>query len=130
MESQRWTEGRSGNMIELGGNIKLIGFNEMEPAMLIVVKKIVVNYAKKISTTTDLKELSLHVKEVHKTASANQRWELQAKLSTDSKVYAADVTDFNIFFAMDKALSKVMSELAKEKSSPIHDLPSSHEEKE
>jgi len=40
------------------------------------------------------------------------------------------VTDFNIFFAMDKALSKVMSELAKEKSSPIHDLPSSHEEKE
>jgi len=34
--------------IELGGNISLIGFRDVEPGKLIVVKKIVGNFVKKI----------------------------------------------------------------------------------
>ena len=37
-------------MIELGGNITLVGFKEMGFGELIVVKKIVGNYARKLST--------------------------------------------------------------------------------
>jgi len=40
-------------MIELGGNIKLKGFSEIDNASLIVIKKIVGNYAKKLAETTD-----------------------------------------------------------------------------
>ena len=37
------------DMMQLGGNIQLIGFREIDPARLIVVKKMVGNYVKKIS---------------------------------------------------------------------------------
>ena len=36
-------------MITLGGNIKLDGFDELDPGMLIVVKKMVGLFAKKVS---------------------------------------------------------------------------------
>lgn len=117
-------------MIELGGNIKLIGFKELDPGMLIVVKKIIGNYAKKISTISPFQELSLHTKEIHKTVT-NQKYELQAKLVIDgNSVISAEVTDFNLFFAMDKALSKLMSDVSRTRANPIHDVSSSHEGKE
>ncbi|MFH1456191.1 MAG: hypothetical protein ABIF40_04550 [archaeon] len=36
-------------MIELGGNINLKGFDDLEPMQMIVAKKIIGNYAKKVS---------------------------------------------------------------------------------
>ncbi len=36
-------------MIELGGNIKLEGFDDLEPMKLIVAKKIIGNFAKQVS---------------------------------------------------------------------------------
>ena len=36
-------------MIELGGNIKLESFDEIQPAQLIVIKKVVGNFAKQYS---------------------------------------------------------------------------------
>lgn len=99
--------------IELGGNIKLTGFKELDPGMLIVVKKIVGNYAKKISEqASEFQELTLTLKEVHKTEK-NRKYELQGKLVTDKKVYSAEMTDFNLFYAMDKVLSKLMEEAKK-----------------
>ena len=97
-------------MIELGGNIKLSGFNELEPAMLVVVKKMVGNYVKKMTDhSTEFKELNLHLKEVHKTEK-NSKYEIHARLDAD-KLYAAEVIDFNLFFAIDKVLSKIMHEI-------------------
>lgn len=100
-------------MIELGGNINLAGFKDLEPGVLIVVKKVVGNYAKKISEqATEFQELTLTLKEVHKTEK-NQKNELHGKLVTDKKVYSAEVTDFNLFYAMDKVLSKLLEEAKK-----------------
>ena len=100
----------TGEMIELGGNIKLSGFKELEPAMLVVVKKMVGNYAKKMTDhSTSFKELNLHLKPVHKTEK-NSKYEIQARLSSD-KMYNSEVVDFNLFFAIDKALSKIMNEI-------------------
>ena len=45
--------------MQLGGNIELNGFNELERSKLVVVKKIVGNYAKEFSDKTRFDKLSL-----------------------------------------------------------------------
>lgn len=103
-------------MIELGNNITLIGFKTLEPAKLVVVKKVVGNYAKKINEVIGpFNKLILHLKEIHKTAEANQKYEIQGKLELTSKQYNSEVTDYNLFFAIDKALSTIAGKAKKDK---------------
>lgn len=92
--------------LELGGNIRLSGFSEIEPAALIVVKKIVGNYTKKITERVQgFQDIQVNMKKVHENNHA-----IMAKVTAD-KVYNAEVTDYNLFFALDKALSKIMREM-------------------
>lgn len=89
-------------MIELGGNIKLIGFKDLEPAKLVVVKKVVGNYAKTFSEKVgDIKELSVELKGT----------EVKAKLEYKDKTINSETTDQNMFFALDKALSQLKQQL-------------------
>ncbi len=90
-------------MIELGGNIKLDNFEGLEPALLIVVKKVVGNYTKKISEAfADFKEIEISLvdKESNKIA---------VRLTAD-KEYTSEASDKNLFFALDKALSIIMKQ--------------------
>ncbi|MBS3117593.1 hypothetical protein J4430_01810 [Candidatus Woesearchaeota archaeon] len=100
-------------MIELGGNIRLAGFKDLEPAKLVVVKKVVGNYAKKLEGRTGgFSELSLHLKEVHKTEKSS-KFEVQGKLIVEGKQpMAAEVVDYNLFFAIDKVLARILNELS------------------
>ena len=103
-------------MIELGGNIKLAGFNEIEPMKLIVVKKMVGTYAKKISDNiSEFQELSLHLKPIHDNPDKdyNIKYELQAKLIVDGKPFNSEMIDYNLFFAIDKVLARLMEEISK-----------------
>ena len=103
-------------MIELGGNIKLAGFNDIEPMKLIVVKKMVGTYAKKISDNlSEFQELSLHLKPIHDNPDKddNIKCELQAKLIIDGKPFNSEITDYNLFFAIDKVLARLMEEVRK-----------------
>lgn len=103
-------------MIELGGNIKLVGFNELEPVKLIVVKKMVGTYAKKISEQVQgFQELSLHMKPIHENPEkeGNMKYELQAKLIIDGKPHNSETTDFNLFFAIDKVLARLVETVNK-----------------
>lgn len=87
-------------MIELGGGIKLEGFESIEPGLLIVVKKVVGNYAKKMSEqVSGFKELIVNVSEKYK---------IQATIMADSE-YSSDATSSNLFFALDKALGEVLN---------------------
>jgi hypothetical protein len=100
-------------MIELGGNIKLVGFKDLEPAKLIVVKKIVGNYARKINdTVSEFQELSLHLKGIHGNEETGEsKFEIQGKLIMSGKNPCnAEVTDFNLFYALDKVLDRIMTE--------------------
>ena len=88
-------------MIELGGNIKLGGFEGLEPAKLIVVKKMVGNYAKRIvENSGEFKELILELKQ-------ESYYYLSARLVKDRE-YNAEVSDKNLFFAIDKVMSKLI----------------------
>lgn len=95
-------------MIELGGNIKLQGFDKMEPSKLIVVKKIVGNYAKEISDKlTPFQELSLSLN------LQNDSHELLAKIITNEMLIESKSTHPNLFFAIDRALSNLKDKLKK-----------------
>ncbi|MDP4012063.1 MAG: hypothetical protein Q8R00_00445 [Candidatus Nanoarchaeia archaeon] len=96
-------------MIELGGNIKLIGFSQLEPGMLVVVKKLVGNYARKLSDNQiNIKELSLNMK-----SNDPKKVELEGKLITDSSEFTSMAAESNLFFAMDKALSSLATKIQK-----------------
>ena len=95
-------------MIELGGNIKLIGFNELDAASLIVVKKITGNYARKISekVNSTVDELSLELKNTDDAQKG-----INSNLKIKDKTINAEVQDINLFYALDKALSKLLKEV-------------------
>jgi len=93
--------------IELGGNINLVGFKELEPQQLIVVKKIVGNFVKKIQTRyKEFNSIIVDLKRVHNSGS-----QIITKLVIENKNYAVEVTDFNLFFALNKALKRVEEQL-------------------
>ena len=90
-------------MIELGGNIKLNNFEAIEPALLIVIKKIVGNYTKKISESLEnFKELEVTLED----KSAN-RFIVVVKAD---KEYISEASDKNLFFALDKALGTILKQ--------------------
>lgn len=88
-------------MIELGGNIKLSEFESLEPAQLIVVKKVVGNYAKNISEKIEFSELLVSLKD-NKVA---------VKLTTKDKTFEEEETSDNLFFTLDKALAKIKNSI-------------------
>lgn len=96
-----------GDAMELGGNITLNGFHELEPAKLIVVKKLTGTYVRKMQEKNkDFESLNLRLKNVHAS-----KFEVQGKALVKGKPYNADVTDFNLFFALDKVLAKILEEI-------------------
>ena len=93
-------------MIELGGNIKLDGFHTLDPPTMIVIKKMVGNYAKKINDTVmPFEELLLNLEQ-----DGEKDFRLNARLVAGEKVCDVNAQDCNLFFALDRALSKVMED--------------------
>lgn len=91
----------SEDVIELGGNITLIGFKEVGPAQLVVVKKMIGNYAKKIQEKNEFNNLSLILKDKTK-----NELEATLKLNDGDKTSKEETT--NLFFSIDKVLSKFL----------------------
>ena len=91
----------------LGGNIELTGFRAVDKPTVVVVKKIVGNYVKRISSVADkFEKLSVVLKSVH-AQDNNQKYELRAKMMDNGKMYNSDIVDKNLFFALDKVLTKL-----------------------
>ena len=94
--------------MQLGGNISLAGFKELEPAKMVVVKKITGNYVRKMQEKSPkFESLHLHLKEVHAS-----KFELNAKVMVNGQSFNSEVIDFNLFFALDKALAKILEEIS------------------
>jgi ribosome-associated translation inhibitor RaiA len=106
-----------GGFLALGGNIELAGFSSLDRDSLIVLKKIVGNYAKKFSEMCkSFQKLSLKMKQVHVSGDERAgRYELHALLADGGKTYVSEHVDYNLFVAVDKVFKKIESELSKEK---------------
>ena len=99
------------DVVELGGNIELSGFGELDNVTLIVLKKIIGNYAKKMSDqASKFEKLSLRMKTVHQTEQ-NEKYEVKAKMIDGGQSLNADVTDRNLIVAVDSSLKKIMSSI-------------------
>ncbi len=98
-------------MIELGGNITLVGFKELDYAELVVIKKVVGSYARKFAEGKNMTNLTLNLKPIHQTSQDSQKYELKAKLELDGKMYNSEVTEFNLFIGLDKILKKLESQI-------------------
>lgn len=98
-------------MIELGGNITLVGFKELGYAEFVVVKKVIGNYARKISDKKPFEHLKMAVKPIHKTEDEVHKFELKSEITIDGKQYYADIVEHNIFVGLDKILKKLLSQL-------------------
>ena len=94
--------------LELGGNIELTGFRELDPGSMIVVKKIIGNYARKFSNKVELQKLKITLKPVH---GEDSRYEVHSTILTSDKDYIAEVTDHNIFFVLGKAMKKLEQQM-------------------
>jgi ribosome-associated translation inhibitor RaiA len=92
---------------ELGGNIRLTGFSGLEPGNMSIIKKMVGNYAKKISENVEnFEELSLTMKKVH-----NNAYEIHGKVNANKGPFTSVETDNNLFFAMDNVLKNILQQI-------------------
>ena len=98
-------------MIELGGNITLVGFKELGYAEFVVIKKVVGNYARKISDKLEFSNLTLTLKPIHKIGDEISKYEIKGKLEIDGTMYNAEVVEYNLFVGIDNLLKKLMTQL-------------------
>ena len=93
--------------IELGGNIELSGFKDIDSASMVIVKKMVGNYAKKMSDlVSSFERLHITVKAVHATEKS-EKYEIHSRLINRGKPTVSEVTDRNLFVAIDDSLKKL-----------------------
>lgn len=86
-------------MMELGGNIKLDGFEDTEPALLVVIKKMVGNYVKQISEKNkDFKEILIK----------KDKNKVSVNCTTDKEI-KAEAKEKNLFYSLSKVLEEVLS---------------------
>lgn len=97
--------------IVLGGNIELVGFKELDGGSMVILKKIIGNHARKMSeTAVNFEKLTVNLKKV---GSGGNKFEVQAKMMDNGRPVTSEVTDFNLFFTLDKALSQIMSQITR-----------------
>ena len=87
--------------ISLGGNITLVGFNEVSSAELIIVKKIVGNYVKGYAENGDLECITITYKPEGDTHSCS----VSLKIADSEK--KAESSSSNLFVSLDNALKQV-----------------------
>lgn len=99
---------------ELGGNITLVGFKAVDRAEMVVVKKIIGSYARKLSDTVPgFEGITLTLKVVHRTE-GSEKYELHAKARIKGSIIAAEVVERNLFVGLDDLLKKVLTLASKE----------------
>ena len=97
--------------VKLGGNIHLTGFRDIDGSSMVVLKKIIGNYAKRISELAKkIETLHITLKPIHE-REKSEKYEVHAKVVDGGKVYASETTDRNLFVAVDNVLKKVSNEM-------------------
>ena len=99
--------------MQLGGNIELSGFGEVDRSSMIIVKKVVGSFAKKLSGTHgEFEKLSVIMKTVHQDNhqlefNVTGKFELHARILQNGKQFSSEVTERNLFVTLDKVLKKL-----------------------
>jgi ribosome-associated translation inhibitor RaiA len=92
-------------MIELGGNINLEGFEEVEPGKIIIVKKVVGNYVKNLTEKID------NFENMFVSFKFDKNNMIDIKLKCGENEIMSNSSDKNIFFALNNALTELEDKL-------------------
>jgi ribosome-associated translation inhibitor RaiA len=99
--------------LELGGNIELSGFSKVDRSNMVIVKKIVGSYAKKLyEHGTNTEKISVHLKGVHHDQGPG-KFEMHVKVLIEGKPVTSECVNNNLFFALDEALKKIENQISK-----------------
>ena len=99
--------------IELGGNIELIGFNNIDRGSMVILKKIIGNYAKNFSEkNTNFEKLSVSMKNADETENSDG-YEVNGKLTLGGNPIISKDINTNIFVVVDSVLKKIEELLLK-----------------
>lgn len=94
---------------QLGGNIELAGFKEIDGGSMIILKKIIGSYARKFSDRLEgIEKLSLRMKKV-----GNSQFEVNCLLCKEGQKFNSEVIDYNLFVAIDQTLKKIEGSVMK-----------------
>lgn len=85
----------------LGGNIELAGFRSLDGGSMIVLKKIIGNYARRFSDNYGSENLSLHLDRLA------DSFVLTGTITGKGKTHTASHSDKNLFFLADAVLKKL-----------------------
>jgi len=95
--------------LELGGNITLAGFDGKDFTEMIVVKKMVGQYARQFSDhITGFSALKLTLKSVHET-----KTEIHVLITVDGHEITSEETAHNIYIALDMSLKHAYEQARK-----------------
>jgi ribosome-associated translation inhibitor RaiA len=110
-EEQNTAVDKVNEAVSLGGNIELVGFKQVSMADVVVVKKLVGHYTRKIQEhSQNFEKVQISLKEIHKIDN-NAKHEIHVKAIDAGKAFSSEVVDKNIFIALDEALKKVLAEI-------------------
>src|SRR3989344_2178436 len=90
--------------VKLGGNIELSGFNDIDGASMVILKKIIGNQVKKISKTVENYELLRLVK---KNVHNNSKFEVHVLFAYNGNSVSVENIDNNLFMSVSGAMNKI-----------------------
>ena len=100
------------DLMQLGGNIELSGFKDINGASRVVLKKIIGNYGRRFSECSDnFESLKITMKQVPETKKI-EKYEIHVQLTDNGKPITSEVIERNLFIAVDNALKKIESQLS------------------
>ena len=94
--------------IKLGGSIELSGFNSLDGGQMIVLKKIVGNYARKMEEKCkQFEALKLTMKHI----GDEKKFELKGQVIDGGNIYPSSAVEHNLFVGVDSVLKKLVNTL-------------------
>lgn len=97
----------------LGGNIALVGFEILDPSELIIIKKMVGNYVRKMGNHGDYQEMRLTLQQ-HKHGKSFKHEITGLSIFKEGR-FNSNVTEWNLYNALAQVCDKMLEEL-KQKS--------------
>jgi hypothetical protein len=91
----------------LGGNIELEGFDSLEPAILVVVKKMVGSEARKISEDG----IPFEKLKICLDSNSGSSCQVSAKVIFQGNEFDASAKENNLFFGIDCAFKKIIASI-------------------
>lgn len=94
------------DMIELGGNITLRGFDRIDGGSMIILKKIIGNYARTFSDNLKgFEKVNVTLR------SSGDSYVTLAEVVNNGRSTSSEISDRNVFFCVSRALEKVNNSL-------------------